>query len=139
MKKPIPLFCLLLGLALAPKAQSPADSLAALLPGMDERQRADFINEHFYTFYSNNYDQAVALVEQALSIAERQNMPSVKALTLKNIGVVHYLKGDYEKALTHYQRSLDLYESQRTSWARATCCGKWPTISRRRDSTTKHW
>ncbi|MBK9013102.1 MAG: tetratricopeptide repeat protein [Saprospiraceae bacterium] len=111
MKKPILLLCLLLGLALASKAQSPADSLAALLPGMDERRQADFINEHFYTFYSNNYDQAVALGEQALSIAERQNMPSVKALTLKNIGVVHYLKGDYEKALTHYQRSLDLYES----------------------------
>ncbi len=94
-------------------AQSSADSLAALLPNMDERQKAEFINENFYTFYSNNFDQAIALGQQALAIAKRQNLPKTEALTLKNLGVVHYLKSDYEKALDHYQRSLDLYEAQK--------------------------
>lgn len=113
MSPRIALFCFLVSLAQFLSAQSPADSLAPLLPSMDERKQADFINENFYTFYSNNFDQAIALGQQALGIAERQNLPAVKALTLKNLGVVHYLKGDYEKALDHYQRSLDLYEAQK--------------------------
>lgn len=113
MNPRIALYVLVLCCAKFVSAQSTSDSLAALIPGMDERQQADFINENFYTFYSNNFEQAIALGQQALGIAERQNLPAVKALTLKNLGVVHYLKSDYEKALDHYQRSLDLYEAQK--------------------------
>ncbi|MCF8245487.1 MAG: hypothetical protein K9J37_13430 [Saprospiraceae bacterium] len=74
MKKWTSLLCTLLCLV----AQSPADSLSALLPSMNERQQADFINAHFYTFYSNNYDQAVAPGGQALDIAKRLKLPNVE-------------------------------------------------------------
>jgi signal transduction histidine kinase len=106
------LFVLVFCFAKMAQAQTAADSLAALLPGMEELQRAAFINEHFYTFYSNDFDKAAALGEQALHIAEQQKKPALQALTQKNLGIVHYLKGDYEKALDFYQRSLDLYEAQ---------------------------
>ncbi len=107
------LYYFLLCLAPLLRAQSVADSLAALLPGMDERQQADFINEHFYNFYSNDYDRAVTLGQQALEIAQRYQLHKGEALTLKNLGVVHYLKGNYELALDHFQQSLDIYESQK--------------------------
>ncbi|MBI1224289.1 MAG: tetratricopeptide repeat protein [Bacteroidetes bacterium] len=113
MNSHIILYFLLICLAPALSAQSSADSLVALLPDMSEQQQAEFINEQFYTFYSNDFDKAVALGQQALDIAKRQNLPTIEALTLKNLGVVHYLKGDYEKALDFYQHSLDLYEGQK--------------------------
>ncbi len=102
-----------MGLIPLAQAQSAADSLAALLPGMEELKQAEFINEHFYTFYSNDFDKAVQLGGRALRIAEQQKKPTLQALTLKNLGIVHYLKADYEKALDYYQRSLDLYEAQK--------------------------
>jgi signal transduction histidine kinase len=92
-------------------AQPPADSLAALLPKMDEKQRAAFINEHFYTFYSNDFDLALALGAEALKLSRKHGDAPSEALALKNLGVVHYLKGDYEKALAHYQQAQTLYES----------------------------
>ena len=78
---------------------------------MDEAHRADFINEHFYTFYSNSYDQAVVLGEEALAISQKNKIAATEALSLKNLGIVHYLKGNYEQALHFYQQSLDRYES----------------------------
>ena len=78
---------------------------------MDEAHRADFINEHFYTFYSNSYDQAVVLGEEALAISQKNKIAATEALSLKNLGIVHYLKGNYEQALDFYQQSLDRYES----------------------------
>ncbi len=103
------LLCVFLGAKIW--AQPPVDSLAALLPSLDEKQRAAFINEHFYTFYSNDFDQALALGAEALDISKRLNDPATEALTYKNLGVVHYLKGDYEKALAHYQYALTRYEN----------------------------
>lgn len=113
MNPRIALCCLLFCCAKLVSAQSAADSLASLIPSMEARQQAEFINEHFYTFYSNNFEQAMALGEQALAIAKRENLPKIEALSLKNLGIVHYLRSDYEKALDHYQRSLDLYEAQK--------------------------
>ncbi|MCC6460392.1 MAG: tetratricopeptide repeat protein [Saprospiraceae bacterium] len=91
--------------------QSAADSLSALLPGMDDTRKAAFINEHFYTFYTHNYDSAIALGELALRIARQQKLGATEALTLKNIGIAEYMKGNYEKALALYQQALDLYEA----------------------------
>lgn len=111
MKSRITLALLLFCFAKILHAQSVADSLAALLPSMSEQKRAEFINEHFYTFYSNDFGKAIALGEEALQIAKQERLLRLQALTLKNLGIVHYLKSDFEKALNYYQRSLDLYES----------------------------
>lgn len=102
--------CLLLITAARAAAQSPADSLIALLPGLPEQAQVAFINTHFYTFYTDNYDRALTLGEKALRISEKNKWPELGALTLNNLGVVHYLKGNYERALGFYQRSLDRYE-----------------------------
>lgn len=94
---------------LAP-AQFPADSLAAVISGMGERQRAEYINEHFYDFYSKDYDFAIRQVEEAEKLAETNGWQGIQARALKNLGVIFYLKSDYEKALTKYFEALSIYE-----------------------------
>lgn len=57
-RSPIFWACLLLITGVRTAAQSPAGSLLALLPGLPEQAQVAFINTHFYTFYTDNYDRA---------------------------------------------------------------------------------
>lgn len=110
MMRPIYIIFSLLCCVASVSAQSPADSLAALLPGKAGKERVAFINEHFYTFYSNDFDEAVKLVEEAKTLAEQNGWQDLQALSLRNLGIIRYLKADYEQALTSYHQALSIYE-----------------------------
>jgi tetratricopeptide (TPR) repeat protein len=100
---------LLIFLATA-SAQSPADSLLQVLSGKSGKDRVSFINGHFYEFYSQDFNVAIRLVEEAKTLAMQNNWQPEVAASEKNLGIIHYLKGNYEKALEAYHAALSLYE-----------------------------
>ncbi|MBK8877006.1 MAG: sensor histidine kinase [Haliscomenobacter sp.] len=76
---------------------------------MDEKKQAEYINDHFFAFHSDNAALAIALGEKARALAQKNRWTHLEAQTRKNLGVAYYLEGDYPKALLHYQMALDLF------------------------------
>ncbi len=102
-------FLVVLLLALSSQLTGQADSLFQLLPTLPDAEQVDQTNEYFYQLYTTDFAKATKQAERALAIAETQNWVDRQALTLKNLGVVNYLQGNYEAALEYYQLSADTY------------------------------
>ncbi|MCB0517585.1 MAG: tetratricopeptide repeat protein [Lewinellaceae bacterium] len=56
-------------------------------------------------------DSAISYAGQASDLAEKTDYLSGKALALKNIGLAHYVKGDYLSVLNFWEQSLDAYRA----------------------------
>lgn len=114
MVKHIPIFllsgCLLSISTFRVGAQSVSDSLAERVAVMNEWEQVGCINDNFYIFYTDSYERAQVLGDKALEISQKNHWQPQEALIRKNLGIVHYLKGDYENALNYYQTALNLYE-----------------------------
>jgi len=91
-----------------PVAQT--DSLFLALEKLPERDRVEQVNAQFYKLFSADFVKAAALGEQVLAICRKAGWKDQEALTLKNLGVVTYLQGNYEKALEYCQTALTIYE-----------------------------
>ncbi|GJM31191.1 MAG: hypothetical protein DHS20C18_01920 [Saprospiraceae bacterium] len=88
-----------------------ADSLFRYLPTLPEAEQVDQINAQFYQLYSADFIKATQLAKQALAITQDRGWQKKEALTLKNLGIVSFLQGQYEAALQYYQRAVNTYES----------------------------
>lgn len=97
------------------------DSLLSLLKILpDDTNKVNVLNELSWTLKYNNPDTAVILSIQALSIAEKLSVSSVKELalggkkgvssSLGNLGAYNFLKGDYSKALDYYFKAMKVDE-----------------------------
>lgn len=69
-------------------------------------QATNLIGRSFYV--ANNLDSANSYFSKYLSFAERLDSKPDKAISLKNLGVVSYDKGEYDKAINYLQSSLEL-------------------------------
>ena len=57
----------------------------------------------------SNYDEARPQFERALSLAERIDLPQLKARSLRYLGIVAWLQGDSVACQAYDQQALDLY------------------------------
>ncbi|MBP9874876.1 MAG: hypothetical protein KBC60_12590, partial [Haliscomenobacter sp.] len=92
------------------RGQEAQDSVYAVLAGMDDKEQAEYINDHFFAIHSRSAALAIELGEKALVLAEKNQWTRLEAQTRKNLGVAHYLEGNYPQALLYYQTALDLFE-----------------------------
>ncbi|MEQ9299400.1 MAG: tetratricopeptide repeat protein [Cyclobacteriaceae bacterium] len=76
-----------------------------------DKAKVDSINTHFYEIYSSDFDQAKTLVNEAIALAAKNGWPNEEALAQKNLGIILYLRGEYENALPAYLRSYELFDS----------------------------
>lgn len=106
------LFLYFLGYGISVFAQPAvqADSLLLALEKLPERERVVQANAQFYKLFSADFAKATALGEKVLAICRKARWKDQEALTLKNLGVVNYLQGNYEQALEYSQTALSVYE-----------------------------
>lgn len=75
------------------------------------KSKVDSINTHFYEIYSADFNQSKTLVLEAIKIAKENGWKNEEALAQKNLGIILYLRGEYEPALAAYLQSYKLFDS----------------------------
>ena len=88
------------------------DSLAALLKAeQNDTSRALLLNQLCYEYRYSFPDKALKYGEQAIALAQQLDLSENLAKAHKNIGIVHYILGEYVKAIASYTASLKIYQS----------------------------
>jgi tetratricopeptide (TPR) repeat protein len=62
----------------------------------------------------SDYHAAEPALMRAITLSEKNNIMSVKALSLARLGNVHYHQGNYERAIQMYKQALTIQESLRS-------------------------
>jgi len=65
---------------------------------------------NIYRILENDFDKAFYYTNQCLKIAEEIPYQRLIASSHFNLGFIYYLKGEFEKALTHYELALSYFE-----------------------------
>lgn len=104
---------LLLGAISGLRGQEPAiDSLKALLPTLkDDTTKVNTLLELGTQLFRSQPDEAILYSEDAIELSEQINFPKGRAYALKNIGLSHYIKGNYPEVLNYWEQSLDVFRS----------------------------
>ncbi|MDW3196066.1 MAG: tetratricopeptide repeat protein [Cytophagales bacterium] len=88
-------------------SQSPFQK-AANLTG---QEFVDYVNENYYQLYSTNFDSAILLTHEAKSISLENGWVEKAAYASLYNGVINFLRGDYEKAISSYQYAEKTFDS----------------------------
>lgn len=101
------LFVPLMGLG----QQSVIDSLHQELGKVVEENRSKILNELcFKKILIGDFEDALKYANEAYHHSIQFNNSKEEALALKHLGIIHYFKNDYEKALINYEQSAALFE-----------------------------
>ena len=88
------------------------DSLKAVANTLpDDSTKVKTLLEISSSLWRTEPDKAINYASQAIEIAGKISYPQGRALALKNIGLAHYIKGDYVKVLNYWQQSLEIYQT----------------------------
>ena len=77
----------------------------------DTPEKADALAELAKALWQTDPDAALRYGEQGLALSERLNHDRGRAASLNAVGVVHFLRGDNERALPLLERSLALHRA----------------------------
>ncbi|MCK4879930.1 MAG: tetratricopeptide repeat protein, partial [Bacteroidales bacterium] len=90
---------------------SRVDSLKMLLRSMDgDTTKVNTLNAIADAIYRNDPDEAIRYSTDAKTLAEQINFRKGLALAYKNMGLGHYMQGDYTDAFKSWEPSLKIYE-----------------------------
>ncbi|MBK9117418.1 MAG: tetratricopeptide repeat protein [Betaproteobacteria bacterium] len=95
----------------AEKAPDLVDLKAKAEAFRDTPEKADALAELAKALWQTDPDAALRYGEQGLALSERLNHDRGRAANLNAVGVVHYLRGDNERALPLLERSLALHRT----------------------------
>lgn len=95
---------------LAVTAQTLRDSIRSELSRLSDKEKIHFINKAYYTLYSADIGFAEELLLWAAHTATKNNWPEEEAYAHLYLGVVTYLKGDYNHVQGKYFKALELFE-----------------------------
>jgi signal transduction histidine kinase len=84
---------------------------AAVMNGLNEKEKVRFINDNFYKLYSADFANAAGLAKWASETSNARKWPDEEAYAQLNWGVVTFLSSDYQNVLPRYFRSLHLFDS----------------------------
>ncbi len=89
-----------------------ADSLKNILRGtLHDTTRCDVLNRLSSIVYASNPDTSLELARQALDLSEKIDYLKGVASANNNIGIGHYVKGNYKLAIDFNFKSLELFEN----------------------------
>lgn len=75
----------------------------------------------YVNLYKENFDSAIVCHFEALKLHEKENDPSGIATSYNGIGFVYDMQGNSEKALSYYQKSLQIGEDNKNEGLMANC------------------
>ncbi len=78
---------------------------------LNDREKVDYIIKNFYSLYSSNFDQAVALTQFGAAIARKNNWKDKEAYCLMYHAVIQGLRGNFQHSLSPFLRAKDLFDS----------------------------
>ena len=81
------------------------------LDGLSDKDKVEFVIKNFYKLYSADFDNTIALANEAVSLSRKHQWKDLEGKSQVCLGVVYFLKGDYENALPKYNRAIDLFDS----------------------------
>ncbi len=92
--------------------KSPADSLTELLSkSKDDTSKVNILNQLFKEIGSSDPERTLLVATQARDLAMKLSFKSGTALALKNIGLYHFRRNQYQDADDSWQQALDVYTS----------------------------
>ncbi len=94
---------------------SKTDSIKKVLNTQTEdNSRVDALNRLSSLVYSSNPDTSLELARQALDLAEKLNYAKGIANAYNNLGIGHYVKGNYKMAVDFNFKALEYYENTKS-------------------------
>ena len=88
------------------------DSLSNALKAVKaDTARVNLLLEISAQVFRSQPDTAIFYASQAKALAERVQFQSGLAYALKNIGLAHYIKGEYPEVLSNWEQSLAIFRS----------------------------
>ncbi len=109
----MPKFLLLVLLTALQPPDSTIDSLEQQLAMSEGKEKVIILNELYKQYVNNNPLKALEYTEQALDLATELNDASGMASSYNNLGVLNKNRGDYDKALGNYLKSVRLQEEHK--------------------------
>ncbi|NJN78953.1 MAG: tetratricopeptide repeat protein [Saprospiraceae bacterium] len=102
--------CLFL-LGLIPFALFGQKTVSETVQDFSEKEYRDYIKNNFYTIRSQNMDTGLVYIERGLLMARDAQDAYFESWCYMEKGIIHYLSGDYPKALKAYQSGLKIAEN----------------------------
>jgi signal transduction histidine kinase/Flp pilus assembly protein TadD len=124
------LYCILPLLA---RSAAETDSLYSSIVQLEDAARVDRTNRDFYQLYSTDFKLAERLATEALAICREHQWELKAAETLKNLGIVKYLQGNYEEALAAYQEALEIFSRLEDPGGQCRVCNELGVFFSRRE------
>lgn len=90
-----------------------ADSLYNLALQKSPKEGLKLMLDSYYPVFNKSYPDGIEWSEKCLEFAQKNKFLIEEGRANLNLGVVHYLSGNYEKAISHYQSALDIFEKER--------------------------
>ena len=97
-------------LGLMPFAVLGQKTVAETVVDFSSEEYRNYIKENFYTIRSQNMDTALVYIERGLLVARDVQDEYFEGWCYMEKGIIHYLSGDYPKALKSYQAGLKIAE-----------------------------
>lgn len=85
-------------------------TVAETVESLSAEAYRDYIKNNFYTIRSQNMDTALVYIERGLFVARDVRDEYFESWCYMEKGIIHYLSGDYPKALKAYQAGLKIAE-----------------------------
>lgn len=105
-------FCIILLFTTTPlSSQDPAaDSLEQILRIAPlDSGRVNLLNTISKNYFGSSPEKALKYGEESVELSRKLNFPKGEALGLKNMGIAHYMMGNYLETLQFWQQSLSVY------------------------------
>jgi len=90
------------------------DSLVALLPSLKEDTAAALVlNTLSFQLKTENPEEAKKYAQRALVLSEKLKFRKGLGSSINNLGIIHYLSGNYAEALAYYTKAVALYKEMK--------------------------
>lgn len=89
---------------------APLDTVIERLADARGAERLELLERAAETARASAPRDAIGYAEEGVELARRLGDAPAEARALKNVGIGHYLLGEYDTALEHYERSLERSE-----------------------------
>jgi tetratricopeptide (TPR) repeat protein len=87
--------------------------LSVISSGQDLKSKVDSINTIPYQFIISNTRQSIKIFSENLNLAREIKYLEGEAKALSNLGLAHYLRGEYDKSAENYHSAIGIYENKK--------------------------
>ena len=86
------------------------DSLLSAISNKADTLNVQTLNALVFEYWNYDIEQAFYYTERALLLSKNIEYKKGIAVSLTNMGLYHFLKGEYDQAMTYYKESIEILE-----------------------------